>query len=299
MRRYTVVVRAAVVLAVALAAGGCGRWGFAVPLDAVDGGEDTDAPGDADLDVAAPKPDAAVGPDGPLSADAPPGTGDYAVASTSGTFTPIASGTVVPGFVARADDESYPLALPFAFTFYGVTFTTVNVSVNGYVSFDAPATGADTALNDCPLDSSPPGAMIAAFWDDLYANDAAPAATMTYATTGTAPDRAITFEWKDMDAYYVAGGGNNSFAQGVRVTHQIVLRENGVIELRYGPRTAPSGSNANKDCGPDRHRGCSATVGLEAPASVLFEAIQCGTGAGPGPGYAPIDDGKVITLTPL
>ena len=67
----------------------------------------------------------------------------------------------------------------------------------------------------------------------------------------------------------------------------------------YGPRTAPSGSNANKDCGPDRHRGCSATVGLEAPASVLFEAIQCGTGAGPGPGYAPIDDGKVITLTPL
>jgi hypothetical protein len=291
-------VRAAAVL-VALA--GCGRWGFAVPLDAVDGAEDGDAPGngDGDLDTAAPKPDAALLPDGPAMADAPPGMGDYAVTTTTATFTPLSNATVFPGFMPKSDDESFPLALPFTFNFYRVAFTSLQVSVNGYVAFDTPATGADTTQNDCPIDATPPGAMIAAFWDDLYASENAPTATLSYQLSGAAPDRAVTIEWKDFDAFYVAGGGNNSFAQGVRVTHQIVLRETGVIELRYGPRTPPPGSNANKDCGADRHRGCSATVGLEAPASMLFKTVQCGTATGPGPGYVPIDDGKVITLSPI
>lgn len=289
--------RGAVVLAIALA--GCGRWGFAVPLDAVDGSEDVDAPGDADVDVAAPKPDAADLPDATIMPDAPAGMGDYTVAASTATFTPIMNGTVVPGFALKADDESFPLPLPFSFTFYGVPFTSVNVSANGYVTFDAPATGADTVSNDCPLDMTAPGATIAVFWDDLYATDVAPVASLTSKVTGTAPNRAVTIEWKDFDAYYVAGSGNNSFTQGVRVTHQLVLHETGVIELRYGPRTPPPANLAGKDCGADRHRGCSATVGLEAPASMLFKNIQCGTAAGPGPGYMPIDDGKVITLTPM
>ena len=286
--------RAVVILVAALA--GCGRWGFAVPLDATGA---TDADPDAEIDGSMPKPDAAFGPDAPAMADAPAGMGDYAVATSTAPFTPNANGTIVPGFVAKADDESFPLTLPFAFPFYGVMFTTVNISVNGYVSFEAAPAGAETTRNDCPLDATPPGAMIAVFWDDLYASDIAPAGAMTYKIAGVTPNRAVTIEWKDMDAYYVAGGGNNSFTQGVRITQQLVLRESGVIELRYGPRTGPTGPNANKDCGADRHRGCSATVGLEAPASMLFKNLQCGTAAGPGPGYAPIDNGKVITLTPM
>ncbi len=278
---------------------GCGRWGFAVPLDAVDGGEEVDAPTDGDADLAVPKPDAAAMPDAPPTPDAPAGTGNYQVVNSTATFTPLGNGTVVPGFVAKADDESFPLTLPFAFPFYGVSFTTVNVSANGYVTFEAPATGAETVNNDCPLDMTAPGATIAVFWDDLYATDIAPAASLTSKVTGTAPNRAVTIEWKNFDAYYVAGSGNNSFTQEVRVTHQLVLRESGVIELRYGPRTPPAANLSGKDCGADRHRGCSASVGLEAPASMLFENIQCGTAAGPGPGYMPIDDGKVITLTPM
>ena len=297
--------RAAVVLAVALV--GCGRWGFAVPVDAHDSGSESDPPDgadasfDADIDVAAPKsdaPDAATTVDAALTADAPAGMGDYTVLSATGTFTPLAAGTTAPGFMLRNDEETFTVALPFAFPYYGVRFTSVNINVNGYVMFETPPTGAELYNNDCPVDSTPPGAMIAAFWDDLYATDTAPTASLTYQFTGSAPNRAMTIEWKDFDAFYVAGGGNNAFTQGIRVTHQIVLRENGVIELRYGPRTAPTGSDANRDCGPDRHRGCSATVGLEAPASMLFEPIQCGTSAGPGPGYLPIDEGKVITFTP-
>jgi hypothetical protein len=119
---------------------------------------------------------------------------------------------------------------------------------------------------------------------------------MTYAFTGSAPDRQLTVEWANLDAYYAAGNGGNSFLQGMRVTQQVTIHETGVIEMHYGPRTAPTTA---KDCGSDRHRGCSATIGLEAPASTMFKTVQCGTASGPGPGYAPIDADHAIVFTPI
>jgi hypothetical protein len=246
-----------------------------------------------------PKPDAAPMADAAVTPDSPPGMGDYMVTTATATYASPPNAIVVPGFVLKADDESYPLVLPFPFVFYGVSYAAININVNGFISFDAPVTGADGSINDCPMDTTPPGAIAAAFWDDLYATDVAPTATLTSAVTGVTPNRQLVIEWKDFDAYYLAGGGNNSFLQGIRVTHSIVLREDNVIEFHYGPRTGPTGSNTNKDCGVDRHRGCSATVGLEAPGSTLFKSLQCGTGLGPGPGYAPIDNGKLIRLTPI
>jgi hypothetical protein len=107
----------------------------------------------------------------------------------------------------------------------------------------------------------------------------------------------LTVEWANLDAYYAAGGGGNSFLQGIRVTHQVTIHETGVIEMHYGPRTPPV--DKQKDCGADRHRGCSATIGLEAPASTAFKQVQCGSAAGPGPGYAPIDADHMIVFTPI
>jgi hypothetical protein len=282
--------RGCIALVLVLAA--CGRSGFGPSIDAAG---DVDAEADAELDGAMPKPDAAPMADAAPTPDSPPGMGTYSVASTTTPYTLLAGGTVVPGFVGAADDESYALALPFMFKFYGVAFTSVNISMNGYVTFEAPVTGADTTQNDCPLDGTAPGATIAVFWDDLYADTVAPAGTMTYAITGATPNRRVTIEWRDMDAYYVAGAGNNSFTQGVRVTHSLTLREDHVFEMHYGPRRPPTA--VTKDCGADRHRGCSATVGLEAPGGALFTPVQCGTAAGPGLGYAPIDEGKKLVFT--
>jgi hypothetical protein len=75
-----------------------------------------------------------------------------------------------------------------------------------------------------------------------------------------------------------------------------VLHENGVIELDYGPRTPPV---YDKDCGLDRHRGCSATVGIEASGGVNAITHQCGTSAGAVPPFTPIDEGLRITFTPM
>jgi len=267
---------------------GCGRWGFDVPVDGLPHDGD-------DLDALVIKGDSPLPIDADPTIDAALGFGDYTVTSGTAAYLDLAGAQPVPGFAVGADDESYALPLPFPFTFYGIPFSTVNVSVNGFVTFGTPPVGSDAFTNDCPLDGTTPDAVIAVFWDDLFASATAPAGNISYAIGGTAPARWVAIEWKNLDAYYQAGGGNNSFGQNLRVTQQLVLLESNVIEMRYGPRTAPT---LNRDCGLDRHRGCSATVGVEASGNTMSTTVQCGTAAGPAPGYAPIDDGRLITLTP-
>lgn len=275
------------------------RYGFATaPKDGMelagDGAADG-APDDAPHpDGPSGKADAAGVVDAGLAIDSLPGFGGYTLTDSTAPYTLLA-GTPVPGFAVAADDENYSMALPFAFKLYGIAYSSLTISMNGFVTFDAPVTGAETQLNDCPLDATPPGAMIALFWDDLYANSVAPVGALSYRFDGATPDRRLTIEWRDMDAYYPAG--MNSFTQGVRVTQALVLHETGTIEMHYGPRTPPQ--YPNKDCGADRHRGCSATVGLEASGSQLFDNLQCGTAAGPGPGYTPLDEGRLFTLVPM
>jgi hypothetical protein len=267
---------------------GCGRLGFDAPAVVVGGGDDAPAadPDGQPTDVSF---------DGVLAIDGPIGMGSYNVSEADETYVDPVGLTPVPGFVLGADDENYTLALPFTFRFYGVDYTSVTASMNGYLTFGTPATDVDSYVNDCPNDGTTPDATIAVFWDDLYANAAVPTAMMSTALEGTSPDRKLTVEWKDMDAFYRAGSGNNAFSQGIVVTQKIVLLESGAIELRYGPRTPPA---QNRDCGLERDRGCSATVGLEAPGGTLTTPVQCGSAAGAGPGYTPLTDRRVIRFVP-
>ena len=65
-----------------------------------------------------------------------------------------------------SDDGTTTLPLPFAFTFYGTTYTEVHLSSNGNVQF---ANGNPLFFNDC-MNGGPVqdmGDMIAPFWDDL------------------------------------------------------------------------------------------------------------------------------------
>ena len=240
------------------------------------------------------KPDSSI-IDADPTQDSPLGFGTYDVSETTVPYVAQA-GVAVPGFSINSDDEGFVLALPFPFVFYGISYTEVVASTNGFLTFGTPPGGADSYGNDCPFNGTAPDAMIAVFWDDLYAPDAAPLGAVTSLAEGTAPDRRFTVEWKNLDAFYQAGAGNNSFGQGLRVTHKVTLFESGAIEMHYGPRTAPS---QDRDCGLERHAGCSATVGLEAPGGTTMTTVQCGTMAGPGPGYRPITEGRLIRFAPL
>ena len=252
----------------------CGRVGFDPPQ------------------AAEAKPDAAPVIDADPTIDAPIGVGSYAIAESSSPYVTLEAAPVVPGFEAGSDDGLYELPLPFTFLYYGIPYTSISISTNGYATFGAPVANIDSYTNDCPLDATTPDALIAVFWDDLFASSAtAPLGTIRYTT---APGR-VDIEWRDLDAYYHAGAGQNSFSQGIRVTHTLVLHDTGVIEMHYGPRT---GSSTNKDCGVDRHRGCSATIGLRAPSSSVIQPVQCGTEIGPQDPYTAITEGRLITFTP-
>jgi hypothetical protein len=255
---------------------GCGRFGFD-PTEGVTKGDDGSVIADA------------------TTVDLPSGTGTYAVTEMTVPYAAPANALVVPGFDMTADDNSFEIALPFPFVFYGVPFTTAFANTNGFLTFGAAPASADSFANDCPLDETAPDALIAVFWDDLLFKDTVTTTALSTAVAGTAPDRTFTIEWRDLDAFFRAGTGNNNFSQGIKVTQSIVLHETGVIDLHYGPRTAP---NTDRDCGLTRHEGCSATVGLEASGSGLTTPIQCGTETGPAGTFTPLVEGRLIRFTP-
>jgi len=256
--------------------------------DGGDGGVVADAPGN-------PKGDAdPAAPDGAPGFDAQIGTGSYTVIESTAPYDSPASAQPIPGFAVGSDDQGFVLALPFTFVFYGIPYTSVIASVNGFLTFGAAPSQVESYRNDCPFDATAPDAVIAVFWDDLVSPSSLPNGAMSFASEGSPPDR-FTIEWRDLDAFYQAGNGNNAFSQGMRTTHEVVLHADGSIDLHYGPRTPPT---QDKDCGLTRHQGCSATVGLEAPGGMSSVPIQCGTSAGWLTSFAPVVDGRLITFVP-
>ncbi len=123
------------------------------------------------------------------------------------------SGGVV---VAQGDDTYQYVSLPFAFNFYGNTYTGLYVSSNGYVSFGS---GYSSYSNGCIPSTSPPNNAIYALWDDLVP---------TGGSNGNIYAKQIdsgTFviEWYQVKQY----GG--SYYQ----TFEIVLRNDQSITLQY------------------------------------------------------------------
>jgi hypothetical protein len=76
------------------------------------------------------------------AATAQVGTG-YLFTQSSGTYTPIAAGTLLGTATSgnTMDDNTYLVTLPFPFTFDNVSFTQVQVQTNGHLSFGAVAPG--------------------------------------------------------------------------------------------------------------------------------------------------------------
>lgn len=119
--------------------------------------------------------------------------------------------------LSNCDDCYYPKTLAFPFTFYGVTYTTVSVGTNGYLTFNA---GDNTYVETLPAFNTLP--RISAFFDDLYGR-----------TTGAVyvnellPDRfVVTY---DRVQHYSSGGSN---------TLQIIIFADGRIQFGYRGVTA-------------------------------------------------------------
>ncbi|WP_412063583.1 choice-of-anchor B family protein [Rubrivirga sp. IMCC45206] len=141
-----------------------------------------------------------------------PGGPAVAFQDISSTGTPIA--------FSGNDEGSATLTLPFAFPFYGASYTEVGVSTNGYAAF---AYSQDYSNGPIPSAVTPNG-LLAPFWDDLHRRSGT-------AYSGTLPDGRFVIQWTNWGTYVPSSG--------VDLTFQILLSDDGSIEYQYGTLTGP------------------------------------------------------------
>jgi len=117
----------------------------------------------------------------------------------------------------QADDGSWSYNLPFPFSFYGQTYTRVNVCSNGFLDFAN--SSPDYANSSSNLSKR---VMIAALWDDLRTDSG------DIFIDESVPDQ-VTIRWQAV-----------TFNSGSPANFAVVLFSNGDIRLDYGSCTGLS-----------------------------------------------------------
>src|SRR6476646_6347076 len=115
------------------------------------------------------------------------------------------SGSIVPGTTDignHGDDTVTTVALPFSFTLYGPSFTSINLSSNGNAQF----TTTDTSFTNQCLPWTTHNYTIFPYWDDLYLVNSG--FGIFTSVSGTAPNRIFNIEWR---AQYFPGSGSAGF----------------------------------------------------------------------------------------
>jgi subtilisin family serine protease len=135
------------------------------------------------------------------------------------------------------------LHLPFAFPFYGASYSEVFLSDNGYIDFLAPDQyNALPVETPSPLD---PNAAVYAVWEDLYVG---PGGGVRWDLVGTAPNRAYVIEYSKVSAY---GGADP-------LSFEIKLWENGTVDLLYGDNHGSVADGSNGLAGIENADGTNA-----------------------------------------
>lgn len=153
------------------------------------------------------------------------------------------TGTAV---TAAQGDDVISAGIDIGFTFnYGTnSYTQIKIASNGYITLGT--TPGSTLANNLTSASYCP--VIAALWDDLHTGRVADAtypqtSSVQYLLQGAAPNRTFTVQYQYAYWYYNASPAS-------WVNFQIVLKENGGIEIKYGPNAGTSpGTSATASIG--------------------------------------------------
>ncbi|RIK35687.1 MAG: hypothetical protein DCC58_20215, partial [Chloroflexi bacterium] len=144
------------------------------------------------------------------------------------------------------DDESRVIDIPFAFKYYGVDYTQLTVSTNGYVVFGpSPATAMANHLLPNP---ARPNGIVAPFWDDL---NPAKGGSIWWDVEGDAPNRRFVVAWEELPHYNDIGSSY----------FEVIFDETtNVITFQYQDAEFTD---------PTFDYGASATIGLEHPSGMV------------------------------
>src|SRR6185369_4215790 len=112
---------------------------------------------------------------------------------------------IVPGTTDtgnHGDDTVVTIALPFSYTLYDQTFSSINLSSNGNAQF----TTTDTTFTNTCLPWVTHNYSIYPYWDDLYLVNSG--FGIFTSISGSAPNRIFNIEWR---AQYFPGSGSANF----------------------------------------------------------------------------------------
>jgi cysteine-rich repeat protein len=103
------------------------------------------------------------------------------------------------GMSTNLDDGVATIQLPFTFDYYGVSTSSITVSVNG-VAFMGGFNYQNTAGNQSIPDTDAPNALVAVWWDDLHFIEGQMMypSGISYEISGMAPNRKLVVQWKNM-----------------------------------------------------------------------------------------------------
>ena len=115
---------------------------------------------------------------------------DYTVTNTSGRYVSApSSGVTTVTSLNGQDDASTAISMPFDFSYFGRSYSTVRVCTNGFAQFGA--SSSSTFSNTTLPQSGTNDGIVAVHWDDLHVNQGA----IRHWSSGTAPNRVFYLLW--------------------------------------------------------------------------------------------------------
>lgn len=204
------------------------------------------------------------------------------------TFTPTGAYTAgpiphapilstAPTLLALTDDDLELVPIGFAFPFFGEAYSDVEISSNGFLTFNS-GVGATGVGSQFIPDAFDPNNLIAVVWTDLNPLDGG---FVTYETIGTAPNRQFVVTYENVPHFGSAGT--------LLVGAQAVLYEgSGIIDLHI--------VNADND-GGFMTQGIENADGTEAYASDPIYNNSVWTQSAQSWRFVPTPCGNTITET--
>jgi len=200
---------------------------------------------------------------------------NYSASAVASVFEDISgTGTVIAG-LTNQDDASVSIPIGFTFPFYNTSQTTIFVSSNGLLTFEA----ANAGFTNADLTTVPAQAAISPFWDDLHTSGGQPGSRVFFQVLGSGPDQHLTIQWNQIT--FFSGG-----AVGDTITFQTQLFADGRIRFNY--RDLVSGAAGGNN-------GASATVGIKGTGTQGPDRLLLAFNNGPN---AFVGDGQSTLLSP-
>lgn len=229
----------------------------------------------------------------------------YTFSTTTGTYADITGATVLATATGslltnQIDDYTYTVTPSPSFSFYfnGVAYSTFYVSSNGFITFGS----APTTTNYTPISSAGTYAgAISAFGKDINAawkTSGITNGSLSWVVTGTAPNRTLTFQWKN---FREAANSSTTNVSGINFQIQLVESSN-VVKIMYGSFGNLAGSTTTAGTCQVGLRGTSASDYNNRTSTTSWATTSAGGASSSSMSYTPWTlvpgAGRIYTWTP-